>query len=374
MAIRMNEWSPELGIRASSAEMMLVEEAGLLGHAMNVYFSNKLRFYIALSAILIFTLLAHSAPARSAESLPSDVASGWPGGWTKSMENRFRPHGYKIVNKIDGHPARLGARSIRFEVRPGDCGNDGNGWDDCSNDRERHELRANTANQDGQEMWYAYSLYIPGDTPAILPTAVHLGQFLQPRQSVFWLFSWGDMGLVMEARPPKAFGQSGSNTYLVLNGQLRNQWIDILVHAKWSRSSQGFFRVFVNHKLKFEFKGQTLAMGSNGDFKFGIYRSGVSRYTKVRKAAPPSQTVYYDEIHRGKTVTSADRVGIADIQTVLRGESLYDGPIDGLWTQPIQKAVNSWRERNGLSPVDEYGVSLWEDFIQKRPVKGSLAP
>ena len=47
----------------------------------------------------------------------------------------------QVVNKKDGHPVRSGKQSIRFEVRSGDCGKDEMGeWNDCKNDRERHEL------------------------------------------------------------------------------------------------------------------------------------------------------------------------------------------------------------------------------------------
>ena len=30
----------------------------------------------------------------------------------------------EVVNKADGHPVRAGEKSIRFEVRAGDCGKD----------------------------------------------------------------------------------------------------------------------------------------------------------------------------------------------------------------------------------------------------------
>ena len=45
----------------------------------------------------------------------------------------------QVVDKSDGHPVRAGDKSIRFEVRPGDCGyNDG--WSDCKKDRERQKI------------------------------------------------------------------------------------------------------------------------------------------------------------------------------------------------------------------------------------------
>ena len=46
------------------------------------------------------------------------------------------------MNKKDGHPVRAGEKSIRFEVRNGDCGKDKapGTWNDCEGLRQRHEL------------------------------------------------------------------------------------------------------------------------------------------------------------------------------------------------------------------------------------------
>ena len=35
----------------------------------------------------------------------------------------------QLVNKKDGHPVRAGEKSIRFEVRNGDCGKEKIPWD-----------------------------------------------------------------------------------------------------------------------------------------------------------------------------------------------------------------------------------------------------
>ena len=59
--------------------------------------------------------------------LPEDVAQGYENSWRFCCDfdkkTRLTPdHAFKIVNKSDGHPVRLGEQSIRFEVRRGDCG------------------------------------------------------------------------------------------------------------------------------------------------------------------------------------------------------------------------------------------------------------
>ena len=74
------------------------------------------------------------------QSLPKDVVSGnkyyrIPDG------SPFKEHGIQIVDKKDGYPVRAGEKSIRFELRSGDCGKyKPPGRDDCKHYAERHEF------------------------------------------------------------------------------------------------------------------------------------------------------------------------------------------------------------------------------------------
>ena len=92
--------------------------------------------------------------------LPNDVVSG--SKFKKSLTgNYYKDYGMQVVDKKDGHPVRAGEKSIRFEVRAGDCGKDKDGgWNDCKKDRERHELSARYRVNKG-ERWYAWSIYLP---------------------------------------------------------------------------------------------------------------------------------------------------------------------------------------------------------------------
>ena len=71
-------------------------------------------------------------------SLPKDVVSG--SKFKKSLTGKYyKKYGMEVVNKSDGHPVRSGEKSIRFELRAGDCGKDKDGgWNDCKKNRERH--------------------------------------------------------------------------------------------------------------------------------------------------------------------------------------------------------------------------------------------
>ena len=96
------------------------------------------------NSFLILILLTGNSFAKDIR-LPKDVGSG--NVYTKSLKKDFKKYGYKIVNKKDGHPVRAGEKSIRFELRNGDCGEDPGKWSDCKNDRQRHELSGDRFSQ-----------------------------------------------------------------------------------------------------------------------------------------------------------------------------------------------------------------------------------
>ena len=324
-----------------------------------------------MRSIFIFLLsLFFSASVASAGSrvaLKSDIATGWGNGaiWLKSMENGYKPYGHKIVSRTDGHPVRLGNKSIRFEVRPGDCGNNG-GWNDCKNDRERHELsQKKNLQRHGQENWFAWSIFVPTDTPAIMPTHVHLGQFHQKKKNVLWLMSWSYSGYQIDNQVP-GNGYTQAIETIVKKDDFKGRWIDILIHVKWSHDIDGFFRVYANHQQRYEWKGQTIAKGDQSNFKFGIYRSFVSRYKMAEDAKEvPKQVVYYDELHKANSLAGADKVGVAKLQTILAEKGHYQGAIDGLWGKNSLNATNAMLAEMGAEAIKSYSLDLWKHFEGK---------
>ena len=64
-------------------------------------------------------------------NLPNDVSSG--NNYFKSMDEfgQFKDYGAEIVSKLDGYPVRSGQKSLRFEIRGGDCQKNSKGWNDC---------------------------------------------------------------------------------------------------------------------------------------------------------------------------------------------------------------------------------------------------
>ena len=117
-------------------------------------------------------------------NLPKDVVSG--SKFKKSLTGSYyKKYGMQVVDKKDGHPVRMGKKSIRFELRAGDCGKDKDGgWSDCKKDRERHELSGRYRVSKG-ERWYAWSIYLPKDFKNVQPASTMLAQFHQQNKSTW---------------------------------------------------------------------------------------------------------------------------------------------------------------------------------------------
>jgi hypothetical protein len=169
-------------------------------------------------------------------------------------------------------------------------------------DRERSELSEREPQTPlGVEQWYSFSFFLPFDFPAIYPVKTALGQFHQRgAKSPPLMFQYGI---------PKGYKEP--SYYLDLNATnlghfpliseetLRGRWHDVLVNAVWSNGDDGLLVVWVDDVLKYQLKGKNTLGSGSIYFKYGIYRSFVSRYTGVGKV--PSQIAYFDEVKRGNT-------------------------------------------------------------------------
>ena len=215
------------------------------------------------------------------------------GAFMRSLNKKS--YGYTVVNDPTGRaPA---SKVERFEVRPGDCSRN-RGWDDCKKDRERSELserRKSTGH--GQEKWYGWSIYVPKDWTNVWPTKVALGQFHQAKSHPIWMFQNSNGGLFLDQQ---ISGRSDRYYALLSAAQLRGNWNRIEVHAKWSRNENGFFRVYVNGTKKVDYSGRTMT-ASAVYFKYGVYRSYMSRYkNQTGSSTVPGQIAYYANVKRAR--------------------------------------------------------------------------
>ena len=79
------------------------------------------------------------------------------------------------------------------------------------------------------------------------------------------------------------------------------KWNDILIHGNFTSKEDGFYKIWVNNKLKYEYNGATTG-GKKSYFKFGIYHTKVSVWKMYYpEDVFPTQVVYYDEIRAGKS-------------------------------------------------------------------------
>ncbi len=98
---------------------------------------------------------------------------------------------------------------------------------------------------------------------------------------------------------------SGGQTYnyikLIDKDDLRGKWHKIAAEVKWSKDSKiGYFNIWINGEQKVAFKGQTMQKKAKAVyFKYGIYRSYISRYKASKNVAKvPTQVVYYANVRK----------------------------------------------------------------------------
>lgn len=256
---------------------------------------------LILISIALFSTNAFGEKCTSSFSKSFSISSdaGYGNNYFKSLSKNFKKYGVCIVERSKGHPARLGHQSLRFEVKPGDCGYN-NGWDDCKNDRERHELSGNRHGD--EEYWYAWSIYLPKDFKNIYPTKLAMGQFHQSKGHVVWMFQNGNGGYYVDNQ---VYGYTSRKDKILNQKDMLGKWNDILVNAYWTDKKEGFFRVWVNGKLSYKYSGPTKSKGKKVYQKFGVYRSFMSRYKMAKNVdLVPGQVVYFDEVRTGKSCSN----------------------------------------------------------------------
>jgi hypothetical protein len=64
---------------------------------------------------------------------------------------------------------------------------------------------------------------------------------------------------------------------LLTNEEVSGKWFDVLINAKWTKKKNGFFKLWINDELKYDYVGPTKSRQKVYQ-KFGVYRTGISRY------------------------------------------------------------------------------------------------
>ena len=232
--------------------------------------------------------------------LSDDVGSG--NSYIKSPGGGFKKHGVKIVNKVENFPVRAGNKSVRFEVKFGDCGKDKSPetWNDCKENIQQHELIGKKFNG---KKWIAFSIYLPKNFQSINPIKLVLGQFHQKQGVPTLMFQLNENGYHID-RQMKICKTCKSRTLeikKILNlSEMTGKWNDILIYGNFTNQESGFYKIWVNNKLRYNYSGITTE-GKPSYFKFGIHQTFVNKFSKLRNTSYPTQVVYFDEIRHGKS-------------------------------------------------------------------------
>ena len=247
-----------------------------------------------LGIVVLSLLWCNVGVAEKIVRLPKDTASGYQKLYKSLTGKSFKDHGMQVVNKKDGHPVRAGEQSIRFEVRSGDCDEDSDGgWSDCKNDRERHELSGGKEvdKMSGGEYWFSWSVYFPKDHQNLYPLSNNYGQFHQTDGPPVFMFKELKDGYTVV----RTIGDTDyDERKLVDNKDMPGNWIDILINAKWTKKDDGFFKVWVNDELKYDYKGPTKTTTYVYQ-KSGIYSTGITRYLNYKNVDVIQKKCFYEK-------------------------------------------------------------------------------
>ena len=211
-----------------------------------------------------------------------------------------------IVNKSDNHPVYSGERSLRFEIRKGECSTN-IFFDDCSNDRARTEVyEFNRVNiEPGMIQSYEYSMFLvsneyfnPGNDSDLYSPLTVVSQIYYDDQGIegddkgqFYLVVDHDQNLRIRTHTP--FTYNIDKQELIMT-DIFDKWITVRMELD---TSSNRFRLFLNGSVVFQ-DDYNFIPESNIDpqyfFKAGVYNSFMSNAKREYR----TQVIYYDNLER----------------------------------------------------------------------------
>ncbi len=211
-----------------------------------------------------------------------------------------------IVNKSDNHPVHSGERSLRFEIRKGECSSNSY-FDDCSNDRTRTEVyEYNRVNIEPDMIQsYEYSMYLvsneyfnPGNdlnpySPLTVVSQIYFDDksIEEDAKGQFYLLVDNDQNLRIRTHTPFTYNIDKQE---LLMENIFDKWITIKMELD---NKFNFFRLFIDGDLVFQ-DNYTFIPENNIDpqyfFKAGVYNSFMSEAKREYR----TQVIYYDNLER----------------------------------------------------------------------------
>lgn len=254
--------------------------------------------YFALCFIATVSL------AGTVAELPVDE---FRGPWLETIDQDAREYAYEVTDEN----TRLGPTALRFELRDGDCftaypANPDQGWDDCTRDRERAEVREKWSPQLDTDVWYAVSVFIPEDYEPMYPKQMFMQWHnLDWGPNIYFHLNRNKFLIDILAEEGKTTTQYDIGTDVLSLGK----WHDIVVNVVWSGTDQGKMILYVDGAHVVSYSGPTLdagtyAKGVGPTVKLGLYRSHLFRWEKPEPH--PTHIIYHDEYRRGYKFEDVD--------------------------------------------------------------------
>ena len=223
-------------------------------------------------------------------------------GYGKAIPEKFHHlNSPKAINPVSVSDfSIIGEKSIRFESNDGECGKEPK-WNDCTNDRERTELYYKKKPWK-KERWYRFYIYLPKDYNSIAPAKMSLIQWKRHKPSkVLVMFQHMHAGLTFNRN-----GDSFKDSYVVLkrNEELLGNWTEIIFSTNWHPDpAKGFMKVWIDGKLKVDFKGiSNTKKGNELSLRYGLYSSSMSRYkTAFQTQTMPQRVIFFDGVKEEKS-------------------------------------------------------------------------
>ena len=223
-------------------------------------------------------------------------------GYGKAVPEKFHHlNSPKAINPVSiSDFSIIGDKSIRFESNDGECWKEPK-WNDCTNDRERAELYYKKKPWK-KERWYRFYIHLPKDYNSIAPAKMSLIQWKRHKPSkVLVMFQHDHSGLTFNRN-----GDTFKDTYIVLkpNKDLLGSWTEIIYSTNWHLDPEkGFMKVWIDGKLKVDFKGRSNnKKGKELSLRYGLYSSSMSRYKAVFETdTMPQRIVFFDGVKEEKS-------------------------------------------------------------------------
>lgn len=189
--------------------------------------------------------------------------------------------------------------------------------------------KPSTQMRSGRDYWYTASFFLPnsvrrvrGHTLSLMDFKHHIGRNGSVPTVQFFVANDGNFSVSESLSSVWKCGAyqnvSGGRTAAcnrkevigVLGSQssYSGRWVQIVALSRWSGSSDGYFKLWIDGRAVFAFSGNTLQGTDRVEFKFGPYRHHMT-------GDPGPAEVFYSNVRRAKTCEELKVIDCSQLQS-----------------------------------------------------------